>query len=302
REAAILASGVAAWWLAALLITGDTRWIAHDWPANWQQSAANDYGTGPLWWYFVQLPLIAGPLLLVPFVAGLKRSIIWGRWGRWSKGGKGVDTLILSSSFLTLFIAHSLMYWRGWFGSAGYARYFVCVAPVISLVTLAGWNNLAEWRPKLFATAGGTAGIFGISALVCLLYVDGWQPGRDAWAIDAMNKWLRANDVAVSRLICSQAYMRITLDRDPRENPLFNGDRSHNLELVRSSPGKTLIFWEELTGPSWFKLRAEDFEAAGYTRLKSQDFILNGMLLKLPWGRFGTPRIQKMHLFYKEGK
>jgi hypothetical protein len=287
-ETAILASGIAAWWLAASLITGDPLWIAHDWPSNWQQSAANDYGTGPIWWYLAQLPLIAGPLLLVPFVAGLSRLL------------KQREFFIVASSFLTLFILHSLMYWRGWFGSAGYARYFVCVSPVIALVTLAGWNNLADRQLKIFDTAWGSAGILGLSALVCLFYVDGWQPGRDAWAIDVMNRWLRANERAVSRLICSQAYMRIALDRDPRENPVFNGDRAHNLDLVRNSPGKTLIFWEELTGPKWFKLRAEDFEAAGYRRLTSQSFKLEGVFFNLPWERFGGPRTQQMHLFYKE--
>jgi hypothetical protein len=287
-EAAILASGIGAWWLAALLITGDPLWIAHDWPANWNQSADNGYGTGPIWWFLAQLPLIAGPLLLVPFAAGLSRLL------------KGGEFFIVASSFLILFIMHSLMYWRGWFGSAGYARYFVCVSPVIAVMTLAGWNRLAERQGRIFGTAWGSAGILVLSALVCLLYVDGLQPGRDAWAIDVMNRWLRANERPVSRLICSQAYMRIVLDRDPGENLVFNGDRAHNLELVRRSPGKTLIFWEELTGPKWYKLRAEDFESAGYIRLNSQSFRLEGLFFSLPFERFSGPRIQQMHLFYKE--
>jgi hypothetical protein len=283
-ETAILASGIAAWWLAAELITGDPLWIAHDWPSNWQQSStSNDYGTGPIWWYLAQLPLIAGPLLLVPFITGLKRS------------PAQRESFIVASSFLALFIMHSLMYWRGWFGSAGYARYFVCVSPAIALVTLAGWNRL-----RVAGSARGSAAILGLSAVVCLFYADGMQPGRDAWAIAAMNRWLGANKREVSRLICSQAYMRIQLDRNPRENPLFNGDRAHNLDLVRRSPGKTLVFWEDLTGPKWFKLKAEDFESAGYTRLKSDSFSLYGIFFKMPWKRFGGPRQQQMHLFYKE--
>jgi uncharacterized membrane protein len=287
-ETAIMASGIAAWWLAAFLITRDPLWIAHDWPSNWHQSSSNDYTTGPIWWYLAQLPLISGPLLLVPFIAGLFRS----RMGR--------ESLILAASFLTLFITHSLMYWRGWFGSAGYARYFVCVSPVIALITLAGWNKLSERRPKIFESSWGTAGILGLSALVCLFYIDGLPSGRDAWAIEAMSESLRAYNLEVSRLICSQAYMRIKLDRDPRENPIFDGDRDHNLDLVRNSPGKTLIFWEELTGPRWFKLKEEDFESAGYIRLKSQTFRLEGRFFRLPFKRFGGTRIQQMHLLYKE--
>jgi hypothetical protein len=287
-ETAIMASGIAAWWLAALLITRDPLWIAHDWPSNWHQSSSNDYATGPIWWYLAQSPLISGPLLLVPFIAGLFQ---W-RMRR--------ESFIITSPFLALFIAHSLMYWRGWFGSAGYARYFVCVSPVIALITLAGWNKLCERMPKIFESSWGNAGILGLSALVCFFYLDGLPSGRDAWAIDAMNESLRANNLMVSRLICSQAYMRIKLDRDPRENPIFNGDRVHNLDLVRNSPGKTLIFWEELTGPNWFKLKAEDFEAAGYVRLKSQTYRLEGRFFKLPLKKYGGTRTQQMHLLYKE--
>ncbi|MCI0664925.1 MAG: hypothetical protein L0220_28005, partial [Acidobacteria bacterium] len=288
-ETLLLATGIAIWWLAAFLITRDPFWIAHDWPPDWQPLGNID-GGGTIWKFVVLLPLIVGPLLLVPFVIGLNRSL------------KHRKFIIGTSAFLTLFFLHSLMYSRGWFGSAGYARYFVCLSPVIALITLTGWNRLADWQLKFFDTANKAylVGIFGLSALVCLFYSDGWQSTRDARAIEEMHNWFRANDRAVSRLICSQAYMRISFDRDPLENPVFNNERIHNLELLRQSPGPTLLFWEEDTGPKWYGMRAEDFESAGYVRLKSQSFRLEGWFFRLPWNRFGGARTQQMHLFYKE--
>ena len=285
----LLASGMILWWVAAYLITGDPLWIVHDWPPDWRpEGGAN--GAGPIWKYVSLAPLIVGPLLLAPFIVGLRRLL----------KKRGFMTGV--SAFLVLFVAHSLMFWHGWFGSAGYARYLVCVAPAIALITLAGWNDLADRQAKFFNLSRNSIAstVLALSALVCLLYVDSWRFTRDARAVEEMVEWFRAHPSPVSRLICSQAYMRIVFDRDQWEKPAFTNDREINLSLIRQSPRQTLIFWDEDTGPKWYGLRSGDFEAAGYARLKTQEFKLPGWFLRLPWDRFGGPRIQQMSFYYKE--
>ncbi len=284
-----LASGIISWWIAAYLITGDALWIVHDWPSDWRPDGRAN-GDGPIWWYIALLPLIVGPMFIAPFLAGLWRSL------KRRESGSGV------SAILVLFVAHSLMFWRGWFGSAGYARYFVCVAPAIALITLAGWNELAERRAKFFNSARNSFAsmVIAISLLICVFYVDGWRFTRDARAVEKMRVWFSANERPVARLICSQAYMRIVFDRDQWEKPAFTDDREHNLELIRQSGPQTLVFWDEETGPKWYGLRAGDFESAGYVRLKSQTFNLEGLFFRLPWDLFGGPRVQRMHLLYKD--
>jgi hypothetical protein len=285
----LLSSGIIVWWIAAYIMTGDPLWIVNSWPPDWQVDGKAN-GTGPIWWYVILLPLIVGPLLLLPFVIELSRQL------------KRREMMIGTSSFLTLFILHSLMFWRGWFGSAGYPRYLVCVSPVIALITLAGWNRLAGKLEGVIKSSADPVSVpvFAVSFMICLFYIDGWPSTRDARAIEEMGAWFRANGKPISRLICSQAYMRITFDRVPWENPGFNGDRRHNLELLRQSPKQTLIFWDEDTGPKWYFLNAVDFESAGYVRLKSQAFKLDGLFYTLPWNRFGGPRLQQMHLYYKD--
>lgn len=288
-QTSLLASGMILWWAAAYLITGDALWIVHDWPPDWRpEGVAN--GAGQIWKYIALAPLIVGPLLLAPFIVGLRRLL------------KKREFITGVSAFLVLFVAHSLMFWRGWFGSAGYARYLVCVSPAIALITLAGWNDLAQRQAKFFNTSRKSiaAIVFALSALICVFYVDGWRFTRDARAVDEMVEWFRAHPRPVSRLICSQAYMRIVFDRDQWEKPAFTDDREFNLTLVRQSPRQTLVFWDEDTGPKWYGLREGDFEAAGYVRLKSQAFKLEGLFFRLPWDRFGGPRIQRMSFFYKE--
>ncbi len=294
----LLASGMVVWWLAACLLTGDKLWIVHDWPSDWQMgSRAN--GIGPIWWYAALLPLIVGVPLIVPFMAGLWRLL------------RQREFVCGTSAFLTLFVLHSVMFTRGWFGSAGYARYFVCVSPAIALITLAGWNALAEGRARFFDSMKPAVAALALtaSALTCFGYIDGIRFTRDARAVDWMHAWLltnhsefsESNVASKSGLISSQAYTRILLDRDPWERPSFSGNHDHNLELIRQAPTRTLALWDDETGPKWFGLRAEDFEAAGYERLMSQDFILEGWFVRLPWNHWGGPRHQRMHWFYKTG-
>jgi hypothetical protein len=86
--------------------------------------------------------------------------------------------------------------------------------------------------------------------------------------------------------------MSILFDRDPWEKPMLAGDREANLEILRKSPSGTLIFWDGETGPAWHHLRPEDFESAGYQRLRSKTYLLAGRV-------FANPRRQEMHLLYK---
>jgi hypothetical protein len=285
----LLATGAFAWWLAAYLITRDPLWIAHDWPPDWRPDGKAN-GTGPIWWYVALAPLIAGPLLIPPFIVGLWRLL------------KRREFICGVSAFLVLFVTHSLMFWRGWFGSAGYARYFVCVAPAIALITLAGWNDLAERRAKPAGARRNSLGAIALagSFLISAVYVDSWKFTRDAQAVDVMFEWFRANERPIARLVCSQAYMWAVFDRDLWERPPFTADREHNLALIRQSPARTLVFWDEETGPKWYGLRAVDFESAGYVLLKSQAFNLEGLFFRLPRNGVGGPRVQHMSLLYKE--
>jgi hypothetical protein len=287
----LLTTGMFAWWLAAYLISSDPLWIIHDWPPDWRPDGKAN-GTGPIWWYVAMSPLIVGPILIAPFIAGLWRLL---RRGEFMCG---------VSAFLFLFVAHSLMFWRGWFGSAGYARYFVCISPAVALIALAGWNALAVQNPASLRSGGARNSLaaiaLAVSFLLAVIYVDSWKFTRDARAVDEMFEWFRANERPVGRLICSQAYMWAVFDRDSAERPPFTADREHNLELIRRSPPRTLVFWDDETGPKWYGLRAGDFESAGYVVLKSQAFKLEGLFVRLNRNGIGGPRFQHMSLLYKD--
>jgi hypothetical protein len=278
----LLASGALFWWGSAWLITGDPLWIMHNWPHDWgMASAAN--GRGPLWWYVALLPLIVGPLALPPFLAGMRRMLLRRHF------------LTGISAFIFIFVTHSVMYWQGWFGAAGFARYLVCVSPAIALITLAGWDEIGWLRWET-----NTAVALALSAAICIFYIDGYRFTRDARAIDDMLAWFQANERPVSRLIFSQSYMCIRLDRGPRERLDLTNNRQRNLDFVRNQPPGTLVFWDSEVGPKWYGLNAGDFQALGYVPLRTQSYHLDGWVFKIPWRWHGGPRRQELSLLYKE--
>jgi hypothetical protein len=292
----ILATGAFIWWLAALIITGDPLFIKHNWPSNWPLTGTI-YGAAGLIAYPIRLPEIVGPFLLVPFFFGFYYLI------------KRRELFTITSSFLLIFGIHTVLRAFGLLGSAGYPRYMIAVSPAIAIITLVGWNEISDrWfsqASRLIRTAC-VAITISISAAINLLYADGAEWSRDARAIAEVHSWFASHPLPIARLIWSEPYSCILFDRDPWENPVFTRDRETDLKLLRDSPPGTLAVWDERVGPKWTGLKADDFEEAGYRRLHSQAFTLNGYILwtwewtgEGSWFGYGGPRQQVIYLLYK---
>lgn len=287
-----LATGAAAWWAAAWAITSDPLFIAHNWPTQW---ATANYGHGSLLTYWDQRSIIAGRLLYVPFLVGLAVSLA------------RRTMLEEASAFLFLFALHSSFWAFGLFGSAGYARYFVCVAPATALITLSGWNAIVrrlEGLPVPAASATGrvvAAVLLLYSALSALSYVDSLPWSRDAGAVDRAVAWFRGHPRPVRSLVVSQALMCIRFDCDPTSGPvrLRYGDSARTLAQLRAAPPGTLVFWDGNTGPAWYNLRARDVVAAGYVELYASREALRGRFPFHLWRPFVDVYPQEMHLLYK---
>lgn len=299
RTLPLLAAGVAGWWLAALVITRDPLYLVHNWPQNWAPTGAT-YGTAP-WSEYWRLRYDIVAKQFAPFFAiGFLCLVIRRRLG------------MATSLVAMLFVLHSVLRHYGMFGSAGYPRYFVCVAPTIALITLEGWNlvvdalwlgvqRLAPGARNLFRWAGYsvTAALFLLVARNTLYFIDDHESIRDARAVADADAWLRANPVPVRQLVWSQTYMCIILRCDTRHRVILSNDHARDIaELVATPPG-TLIFWDGETGPNWYGLSAPDFRAAGFRQLFDRRYQLKPRFEKRFWYSEPWTRSQEMLLYYK---
>jgi hypothetical protein len=280
----LLATGGVIWWLSAWIITRDPLFIKHNWPQQWREGI---YGSGVPFEYLMRLPEITGLLLLVPFLLGLLRMLRVREYGT------------VTSSFLLLFLLHLTFRTLGIFGDAGYPRYMVCVAPAIAVITLKGWNVLAEkLESHRLRLATGTV-VLVISAMICLLYMDGLIWIRDTTAVKDAYAWFEKNPRPVTGFVWSHTYMAVLFNRCPTDRPDLGGLKEDNLKVLSSQPEGTLVFWDAEIGPAWYQITARDIEAAGYERLFSKSYDLRGRILGDIRFRYGGIRHQEMHLLYK---
>jgi hypothetical protein len=287
----LLAAGAFIWWLTAFVLTGDPLFIKNNWPSDWAMTGTI-YGAAGLYAYPTRLPEIVGLFLLPMFIYGLWRLL------------KERRLYTITSTFLLLFILHTILRAYGFLGSAGYPRYLVTISPAIALITLTGWNDLSARFASLpgHFRAASAGLIIAISALTNFAYADAAEWSRDARAFTAAHSWFQSqpDKPPISRLIWSHPYSCILFDRDPWENLRFTKDRETDLKTLRESPDGTMVVWDELVGPKWAGLRAKDFEEAGYVKLYAQSFRLNGYILDRSLFGYGGPREQTIYMLYKK--
>ncbi|MBK5188407.1 MAG: hypothetical protein JJD97_09170 [Gemmatimonadaceae bacterium] len=211
-----------------------------------------------------------------------------------------------------LFALHSVLRHYGLFGSAGYPRYFVCVAPAIALITLEGWNVILDAllraaealapRARALLRAMGWAlatALFLLVARNTLYFIDDHDTTRDARAVADADAWLRAQPISVRQLVWSQAYMCIIRRCDTRHRVQLSSDHERNMTELAATPPGTLVFWDGETGPNWYGLHAPDFRAAGYRQLFDRKYQLGPRFEKRRWYRSPWTRSQEMALYYK---
>ncbi len=264
----ILVVGVFIWWIAAICITGDPLFILHNWPSTWHQDV---YGRGTLLSYGRRASEFTGMLLGIPLLFGLwdkRRALRW---------------LPVTTSFLLLFLLHTLFRAYGLFGEAGYPRYMVSVAPAIAVLTLAGWNRIAllsvNWSPFAAHALGWM--VLSVSLALSFLYLDSFSSARDPVAISEMSDWFHRHPEPYKRLIWSNARMCIDFGLTLRESPsLGSSNREATLAALRNAPSGTLVFWDNHFGPDWFGLTAAEIESSGYTTIRRRSYSLPGLVAR----------------------
>ena len=263
----MLATGVFLWWIAATCITRDPLFILHNWPSTWHQGV---YGHGTLFSYSQRASEFTGMLLVAPFVLGL-----WCKIRAWT-------WIPVTTSFLLLFLLHTLFRAYGLFGEAGYPRYMVSVAPAIAVLMLEGWNTIAsqieKWPRFACVALGSTVLSVALAANFC--YLDSFTSARDPIAVREMFDWFHEHPQPYKRLVWSNARMCIVFGLTLQESPSLRSDsRATTLASLRDAPSGTLVFWDDHFGPDWFGLTAADIENGGYKCLRTRRYSLPSVVV-----------------------
>lgn len=260
-----------AWWYLATQITLDWRFIVHSWPplsVPLRDALAGRKIENPVraWGE------ILGVALAVPFTVGAVASV----WGR----RLGLPL----AAVLTVAVVHVVAGGTGVFGWAPIPSAFVCVAPAIALITLAGWNTISStlaWVPTGARRAVGRAvmvAVLAVSVVGDILVVDGQPSARDWRPIAEMRSAFAARPRPISRMIWSQAYADVLFGHDPLESALTYQDRGQVLALLAAAPSGTLVAWDADIGPSWYSVTGAQIEQIGYITLQRAAYSERGRI------------------------
>ncbi len=115
----------------------DLLWVIREIPYAHLDSV---YGNGTLFHFSEKLYYLLGLPIYFLFVIGLIAIY----WDAIKKKSNLNEQVLLALGFLSFFIAHSLFWFLGIFGSMGLLRVFICVMPIIALVALKGYNFITE--------------------------------------------------------------------------------------------------------------------------------------------------------------
>jgi hypothetical protein len=289
--------GTLAWFFACWMLRGDPEYFFRDgW--SWPADSLRVYGHGSFFSHVNRWPIYCGPVLLVLFIAGLK-------WHKFSAIGLGLLALeivlpspirenalpwlaltlaasfawsirrnklaILIWTFLLIFTLHSILWWKGWFGSCGLMRIMACVAPITAIACLLGWNAFAARMPVFVRTCA-----IGAVAITAIAYYLIEPLHYRVFALDRAARFAAQNHVLdhAPIMIFGDPMALAALNLPPNPNNILPNDckRDDELRHLLHAPIGSAGFWDNQHAEAWFHVSISDLPALGYSILYQTEF------------------------------
>lgn len=257
---ALLGVGLLTWCATTWALVDDPLFLINQW--RWPAQSYEIYGHGGPFDYLVRNVWFLGSALFPLFVVGCvtacdrKFALVWLVWG-----------LVIG--------VHSILWWRGWFASAGLVRILAVSSPSAALLCLQGFNWSAErldrWRVPPVARVGlGVAWLAWASASVVQRYLGDPEhlAVRVAWPATEFVRQQRltppGTHVFAADLLC-------VVPLEPRQSGIIveknHYDRERERALLAALPSGSIGFWSNSDTAHWLGVSIEDLPGLGYDEL-----------------------------------
>ena len=221
----------------------DIFWVFSNIPYKGEER----YGHGDWFRFFEQSPAIFGVPLLFVLIVGLVSF--------YAEKNKAITKnlfpemiILITASFLAIFLAH-VIFWRfGLFSSFGLKRVMVAVLPLAALICLSGINTIQEWISQKNKLAANIA--FG--SILC--YVLSFPFTSNPYAIDRHKDFSLRNDQQAiiqvvqwikafhpnEKIYSDHYYVAMAGDIDP-----FDPTKFQNIKAFKEGNGNGLVVWDD---------------------------------------------------------
>ncbi len=216
----------------------DLFWVISQNPYN---GARDIYGSGSLFWFISKNEFLLGTPLVVLLGLGFFSYLTR------SNNSSLEEKILIVCGFSIYFIAHSIFWWKGIFGSLGLIRVIAAVAPLSAIIALRGFNLLISYcRNNLLKKI--ITGL--ISWLVLFIPFKQHQFPRPLDNEGTVTKetadWIKEAELNNRRAFALGPYISFFLDKDP-----FNSEEMMGLwrSGVENSRKGDIIIWDSHFAP-----------------------------------------------------
>jgi hypothetical protein len=297
RSIVILGWGTIAWVIGCWIWWHDpTYFFRAGW--SWPADSLRVYGHGPFFAHVNRWPIYCGPVLLVLFLAGVARSeslavglglvileLILPLWIRehvlpwptfffaaaFAWGLRGHRFAVGIWVFMLIFILHTILWWRGWFGSCGLMRILACVAPITAIVCLKGWNTLA---PGFSSVGRGLAIATVVLTAIGYYIVDPLH--MRVFPLQTACEFVSRGDLLrnAPMIIFGDPMAQATLKLPPNPPNILHNDCDASLERAHllNAPIGSVGLWDNQHAEQWFGVSIDELSGLGYTILFQTQF------------------------------
>ena len=247
-----LFSGILLFSVITQFATGDFFWFITGHPYT---GAKDIYGSGTLFHFVENSEAMFGFLIQLLSAAGfIMISYLFIRKIKTATFSFQVNIPLVTEFLLIagfaagFFVAHSVMWWKGLFGSYGLERVMACIAPLIALMSLRAVNTIFSFTENKLKPYFQTILLLVISVLPLIILgsrsnfppKENLSGGEETVAKAA--EWLKAEKPFHSKIYFSHPYFILQLGLDPK------GEKNSE-ELMYTNQGKeipknALVLWD----------------------------------------------------------
>lgn len=233
--------------IAGFFVYEDFLWVFNKIPYS---NLDSPYGSGSLFHFINHLISITGVpaylLFLVGFVSIVLSSL--------RKKLYIEIRILIFLGFFVFFIAHSLFWYLGIFNSMGLIRVFIGVVPLISIITLIGFNTITENKflskkvPKILVQIIFVAGIL-IFPFTPNIYAIDWEKDMKltpSQVVTAQVSDYIQSKIEYKRLIYNNPYLSEKFDIDHFDK---NIRQELNISYMNNIKDNDVIIWD-----SWYSV------------------------------------------------
>jgi hypothetical protein len=234
--------------IAGYFVYHDFLWVFTEIPYS---KLSSQYGNGKLTHFVDQLFYVVGPIIYILLIIGIISIVNNAIKSKFNNPSQ----YIVLAFFVTYFVAHSMFWWLGIFNSMGMKRVMIAVAPMVAILSTAGYDWITNWMKEKNRIAGTVIGVMLILAIIIFPFTHNKAAIHFDRDLGKTNEQKMAQGIADkasslhqpnSLYLLSNPIFYEYLNLDPFNNQTCKGLSTENLNKVRKGD---IVIWD-----NWFSV------------------------------------------------